>query len=185
LLVYDLSLLSPVPAQLNAVLEVYLSPGSEADPPLNPCPRAFRFNLGVPVNAEGTHVLQLDTTTTVAGETVTLEKIISTPSATQAIVRVGAGARAWGGWDYMSVAIAQPGLVNAPGLDAGTDPPSTSMALFDGRRSLELALRDLPSNGGTWTLRVNYLEKQAAPGSSAAPERLRGPWTFQFEIPAR
>ncbi|HYP20836.1 MAG TPA: hypothetical protein VEY08_12245 [Chloroflexia bacterium] len=185
LLVYDLSLLADVPAQLNVVVEVYMSVGSASDPPSNPCPRSFRFNLAVPVNAAGTHVVQLDRALTVAGETVTLEKIISTPSATQAILRVGAGARHSGKWDYMSVGIAQLGSANEAGLDAETDPPATSMALFTGRRSLELAQRDLASDGGTWTLQVNYLEKQASSNSNSAAERLRGPWTFQFEVPAR
>jgi hypothetical protein len=185
LLVYDLSLLAPLPAQLNAVVEVYMSAGSASDPPSSPCPRSFRFNLAVPVNTAGTHVLQLDRAATVAGETVTLERIISTPSATQAIVRVGAGARDTGTWDYMSVGVAQLGSANERAVDAETGPPSSSMALFNGRRSLELAQRDLASDDGTWTLKVDYLEKQASPSSSSAGERLRGPWTFQFEVPAR
>ena len=185
LLVYDLSLLDPVPAQLNAVLEVYMSAGSEADARSSSCPRSFRFNLSVPVNTAGTQVVQLDTAQTVAGEVVTLEKIITTPSAMQAIVRVGAGVADPGKWDYMSVGVAQLGSANRGGIDADTDPPSASMALFDGRRSLELAQRDLASDGGTWTIKVNYLEKQASADSSSPRERLRGPWTFHFEVPAR
>ena len=185
LLVYDLSLLNPVPAELHAVVEVYMSAGSVADPRLDPCPRSFRFNLSVPVNTAGTHVVQLDSAQTVAGETVTLEKIITTPSATQAIVRVGAGAADSGKWRYMSVGVAQLGSANESGLEADTDPPSASMALFDGRRSLELVRRDPSPDGGTWTLKVNYLQKQASPDSSSLGERLRGPWTFHFEVPAR
>jgi hypothetical protein len=185
LLVYDTSLRGPTPGELHAVVQVYMTAGPGADPASNPCPGSFRFNLDVPVTSAGTNVVQLARASTVAGETVTLEKVITTPSATQAIVRVGAGTADPGKWDYVSVSVAPGGAANQPHLDEQADQPAMSMALFDGRRSLELVRRDPASSSGTWTVRVNYLEKKASPDSNSVGERLRGPWTFQFEVPAR
>lgn len=185
LLVYDVSLLDPMPDELNVAVAVSAVVGSDTDPRSNRCPGPFPFNLSVPVTREGTRVLQLDRALTVAGETVTLEKIMITPSATQAIVRAGDGAEDSGKWDYMSVSVVQRNSANERNLEAATKPQATSVELFDGRRSLELVPLDLAPHAGTWTLTVNHLEKKASRNSTATIERLHGPWTFQFEVPAR
>lgn len=185
LLVYDMSLLDPLPGELDVEMQVLVAVGPDMDPRSNPCPHAFRFNLDIPVATAGTRIAHLERALTVAGETVTLEKIIITPSATQAIVRVGAGAEDPGEWDYATVSLSHRGSNVLQGHDAKAGSPRSLVGLFDGRRSLELVQSNLASNDGTWTLTVDYLDKKAPRNSSSTRERLRGPWTFHFEVPAR
>ena len=176
LLVYDLSLLNPTPSELKLRAIFSIVGQSSASEQQALCRNPFNFDLAVPVHTSDTRVLHLNRTISAAGETITLEKVVVTPLAAQAILRVSEGDDNVA-WDLVAVDISFAGKDGSVTREHGS-----LFNLTGGRLSLELSQSDL-TREGKWIVEVVHLQESSseAPQTGFAP--LRGPWIFEFEVP--
>jgi len=110
-----------------------------------------------------------------AGVSVTLERLVLTPSETRAILS----------FDPLDDELSWQALstLKADGVSRTSD----GQWNLDERTTAHSFLENLSERHGRWTLTVTELVgwvKQPVLGQPALQERLAGPWVFRFEVPA-
>jgi hypothetical protein len=117
-------------------------------------------------------------TKVVSDVAVTLEEVILTPGASQAIIKISPPDKSYHplaysvarGWDTRAS--------NIPGSEGPMWWMGDAKGPDDGRRSFTL-WNNLSDSPGKWTLTITSLDKRVA----NSPVTVRGPWIFQFTVP--
>ncbi len=188
---YDTSAVQGGPAELDlsfrVELSLFASPGADPDPPVQVGPSTFiavqgsppesvvgpfDFELAVPFISG--RVVDVKRTVEAAGISVTLERLVITPSETRAILS----------YDPPHAEMSRTAL-------AALDPPgggsieSSQGRDIDSKTSALSFREDLRDRYGRWILTVTELVdfvRQPVAGE-IHQTRVAGPWVFRFEVP--
>ncbi|MDD5037765.1 MAG: DUF4179 domain-containing protein [Dehalococcoidales bacterium] len=170
---FDASSVKGTPSELSLRLETSVS-DSPIDTQASVGPFSFDFKL--PFHAG--KVINVNQTVEAAGITVTLEQVVISPWATQAVFSFSPP------YDDiksrpLTIASVQP---------AGGDTISAALGKTKETASAEYFIGDLTGKSGEWTVTVKELvfpPESPTPGTHPASDtkRLAGPWVFQFQVP--
>lgn len=139
----------------------------------------FTFDFKLPFHAG--KVIDVNQTVEAAGIPVTLERVIVSPWATQAIF----------GFSPPYNDIKNRPLMIASVQPAGANPVNSGMGKTKEEASAEYFIGDLTGKSGEWTLTIKELVFPPEPSGQGKVEvhpasdtkRLAGPWIFQFQVP--
>jgi hypothetical protein len=172
---FDASTIKGIPSELNLKLET-----SVTDSPIfretHSSSGPFIFEFTLPFHAGST--IDVNQTVEAAGIPITLERVIISPWATQAVFSFSPP------YDNikkrpLTIASVQP---------AGEDTVRSGLGKTEELVSREYFIADLTGKSGVWTVMIKELvfpPESPTPGPHPASDtkRLAGPWIFQFQIP--
>ena len=161
--VYDASMLDAISSGRNLDLSLKVHLGGEPKEA-----NSQTFDFSIPVNTAGTKVYYISQTVEASGVTMTLDRLVVSASAVQAIVRIDEpeGGRNWTQLDASVTA----------GPQRRQDSP-LRLKIYDRQRSFELPV-DPSGKPGEWTIAITNLYS-TEPGTP----NVRGQWVFTFTLP--